>query len=97
MDRIAKSLCIGYVVLSFAVNSASPCYEKSVGAGPDKFVAREQPDHTHRDHYEYEHIQPQNRITLSSTMALNNHYGDLARKVQQAGQWDRLLKILDEE
>ena len=78
------------------VGSVSPPPKESDGAEHNKMVVREQHDHTPHESYEYQHIQASNRISLSSTMVLNNHYGDLLRKVQQSVEWNRLLKILDE-
>ncbi len=97
MDENVRKFCITSMAFIMVVGLISPSHRESAGPERDRMVARGTHDHTHNEPYEYEHIQPQVRISLSSTIALNNHYGELSRKIQEIVEWNRLLKILDEE
>ena len=51
-------------------------------------------DHTHQDPYHYEHVRARDYITLSSTMALNNLYGELREKVKNLAEFQKYVDAL---
>jgi hypothetical protein len=97
MDKTYKEFCVASLVLIIVAGSLSPPHKETAAGGHNKIVARDLHDHTHRESYNYDHIQTENRISLSSTIALNDHYGDLRKKVQKAAEYQRYLKIIESE
>ena len=90
MDDKWKEFCATGVALIIVAGSFQPAHKKS-----EKAIVHE--DHTHQDPYHYEHIKSPHSITLSSTMALNDLYGELREKVKDYAEFQKYLDSLREK
>lgn len=88
MDETIKRLCAAGLVLLINISSLSESeHEQAVVQ-----------DHTHQDSYDYVHANPTASFALSATMAVNDVYGELEKRVaEEAESKSMYLKILEEE
>jgi hypothetical protein len=90
MDDKWKEFCATGLALIIVAGSFPPAHRES-----EKAIVHE--DHTHQDPYQYEHIKSINSMTLSSTMALNNLYGELSEKVKYLVEFQKYIDSLKEK
>lgn len=90
MDAKLKEFFATGLALVIVAGSFQPTRTES-----EKAIVHE--DHTHQDPYHYEQIRPTNSITLSSTMALNDLYGELRENVKNLAEFQKYVDILKEK